>query len=99
MLLSHRCLTHSKTGADEIRIKVADALGAIGDRRAIAPLIEALNNDPHKEVKALAATGLGNMRARRAVSALTEALSYDDTTATNAAEALGKIGGNDSGRC
>jgi HEAT repeat protein len=81
-----------KNGADEIRIKVADALGAIGDRRAIASLIEALNNDPHKEVKALAATGLGNMRARRAVPALTEALSYDDTTATNAAEALGKIG-------
>ena len=81
-----------KNGADEIRIKVADALGAIGDRRATAPLIEALNGDPHKEVKASAAIGLGNMRARRAVPALTEALSYDDTTATNAAEALGKIG-------
>ena len=35
--------------------------------------------------------GLGNIRARSAVPALTEALSYDDTTATNAAEALGKI--------
>lgn len=81
-----------KNGTDEIRIKVANALGAIGDRRAIAPLIEALDSDPHKEVKALAAIGLGNMRARRAVPALTEALSYDDTTATNAAEALGKIG-------
>ena len=81
-----------KNGTDEVRIKIADALGAIGDRRAIAPLIEALNSDPHKEVKALAAIGLGNMRARRAVPALTEALSYDDTTATNAAEALGKIG-------
>ena len=85
-----------KNGTDEIRVKVADALGQIGDRRAIVPLIEALDSDPYKEVKALAAVGLGNMRARgednRAVIALTNALSYDDTTATNAAEALGKIG-------
>ncbi|RKU17698.1 hypothetical protein C6503_10475 [Candidatus Poribacteria bacterium] len=81
-----------KNGTDEIRVKVAEALGTIGDRRAIIPLIEALNNDLHKEVKALVATALGNMRARRAVPALTAALSYDDTTATNAAEALGKIG-------
>ena len=46
-----------KNDANEVRIKVADALGTIGDRRAITPLIDALNNDPHKEVKALAATG------------------------------------------
>ena len=81
-----------KNATDETRIRIADALGRIGDRRAIEPLIEALNSDPHKEVKALAATGLGNMRTRRAVPALTEALTYDDTTATNAATALGKIG-------
>ena len=85
-----------KSGTDEIRVKVADALGQIGDRRAIVPLIEALDSDPYKEVKALAAVGLGNMHARgennRAVIALTSALSYDDTTATSAAEALGKIG-------
>ena len=84
-----------KNGTDEIRVKVADALGQIGDRRAIVPLIEALDNDPYKEVKTLAAVGLGNMQARgennRAVIALTNALSYDDTTATHAAEALGKI--------
>ena len=81
-----------KNGTDEIRVKVADALGQIGDRRAIAPLIDTLSSDPHKEVQAQAAMGLGNIRARNAVNALTEALSYDDTTATNAAEALGKIG-------
>ncbi len=84
-----------KNGTDEIRVKVADALGQIADRRAIVPLVEALDGDPYKEVKALAAVGLGNMRARgennRVVVALTNALSYDDTTATNAAEALGKI--------
>ena len=84
-----------KNAADKIRVKVADGLGQIGDRRAIIPLIEALNTDLHKEVKAFAATGLGNMWARgennSAVIALTNALSYDDTTATNAAEALGKI--------
>ncbi len=85
-----------KNDTDAIRIKVAEALGTLGDRRAIAPLIEALDNDAHKEVKALAATGLGNMRARgennRAVVSLTNALTYDDTTVTNAAEALGNIG-------
>ena len=81
-----------KNDTDKIRIQVADVLGKIGDRRAITPLIDALNSDPHKEVQALAATGLGNIRARNAVPALTDALSYDDTTATNAAEALGKIG-------
>ena len=85
-----------KNGTDKVRVKVADALGKIGDRRAIVPLIEALDTDPYKEVKALAAVGLGNMRARGnssgAVFALTDALSYDDTTATNAAAALGKIG-------
>ena len=81
--------------SDEIRVQVADALGQIGDRRAIVPLIVALNTDSYKEVKAFAATGLGNMRARgenhSAVIALTKALSYDDTTATNAAVALGNI--------
>ncbi len=81
-----------KNGTDETRIRIADALGRIADRRAIEPLIEALNNDPHKEVKALSAIGLGNIRTRRAVPALTEALIYDDTTATHAATALGKIG-------
>ena len=81
-----------KNDTNEVRVKVAEALGTIGDRRAITPLIDALNNDPHKEVQALAATALGNIRARRAVSALTDALTYDDTTATNAAEAIGKIG-------
>lgn len=85
-----------KNDTDAIRIKVAEALGNIGDRRAIVPLIEALDNDAHKEVKALAAKGLGTMRARgennRAVVSLTHALSYDDTTVTNAAEALGNIG-------
>lgn len=84
-----------KNAPDKIRVKVADALGQIGDRRAIVPLTEALNTDPHKEVKAFAATGIGNMRARgennSAVIALTNALSYDDTTATNAAAALGDI--------
>ena len=47
-----------ESDTDEIRVKVADALGQIGDRRAIVPLIEALDSDPYKEVKALAAPGL-----------------------------------------
>ncbi len=84
-----------KTASDGIRVQVANTLGQIGDRRAIVALVDALNTDPHKEVKAFAATGLGNMRARgenmSVVTALINALSYDDTTATNAAVALGQI--------
>ncbi len=84
-----------KNGTTKIRVKVAEALGTIGDRRAIMPLIDALNTDSHKEVKALAAKALGDMHARGknnlAVTALTQALTYDDTTVANAAEALGKI--------
>ena len=85
-----------KNADDETRVQVADAPSdKSGDRRAIVPLIEALNTDPYKEVKAFAAIGLGNMYARgennSSVTALTSALSYDDTTATNAAAALGQI--------
>ena len=82
---------------EKIRIGVAEALSRIEDRRTIEPLIAALkNDDQRKEVKAHAAKALGAMRARgpnnSAISALTQALNLDETTATNAAVALGMIG-------
>ena len=81
---------------EKIRISVAEALSQIEDRRTINPLIAALNSDnQRKEVKAHAAKALGSMRARgadnSAIPALTHALSLDETTATNAAIALGQI--------
>ena len=81
---------------EKIRISVAEALGQIEDRRTISPLITALGSDnQRKEVKAHAAKALGTMRARgadnSAIPALTHALGLDETTATNAAVALGQI--------
>ena len=81
---------------EKIRISIAEALSQIQDRRTIGPLIAALrSDDQRKEVKAHAAKALGLMRARgpnnSAISALAHALSLDETTATNAAVALGLI--------
>jgi len=80
---------------DNIRIEVAETLSAIGDRRAIDTFLEALQNDPRKEIQAIVAKALGNMRVHgvndSAIPLLTEALKLDDTTATNAATALGQI--------
>ena len=89
-------ITALQNETDDIRIKVAEALGTIGDRRAINPFIEALKNDSRKEIQAIAAKALGDMRARgrdnSAIDPLIQALDLDDTTATNAATALGQIG-------
>ena len=81
---------------EKIRISIAQALSQIEDRRTIAPLIAALRNEhQRKEVKAHAAKALGAMRARgpdnSAIPALAHALNLDETTATNAAVALGLI--------
>ena len=81
---------------EKIRISIAEALSQIQDRRTIGPLIAALrSDDQRKEVKAHAAKALGLMRARglnnSAIPALVHALSLDETTATNAAIALGQI--------
>ena len=82
--------------SEKIRISIAEALSLIQDRRTIAPLVAALGSEnQRKEVKAHAAKALGLMRARgpnnSAIPALTHALRLDETTATNAAVALGLI--------
>ena len=89
-------ITALQNEPDDIRIKVAEALGTIRDRRTINPFIEALKNDSRKEIQAVAAKTLGDMRAHgpnnSAIDPLIQALDLDDTTATNAATALGQIG-------
>lgn len=81
--------------SDIVRIRVAEVMNMIGDLRALNSLSAALKNDPRKEVKAAAAKVLGTMktpgRNHIAVDALTHALDLDDTTASNAAIALGNI--------
>jgi HEAT repeat protein len=80
---------------DIVRIRTAEVMDKIGDLRTLNSLSEALKSDPRKEVKAAAAKSLGTMktpgRNNIAVDALAQALDLDDTTATNAAIALGHI--------
>lgn len=84
-----------KVSRDFIRIRTAEVMDLIGDLRTLPSLSESLKSDPRKEVKAAAAKALGTMktpgRNNIAVDALTDALDLDDTTATNAAVALGNI--------
>lgn len=58
------------------RVEVADALGEIGDRRAVEPLTEALR-DERALVRFRAAHALGRIGDRRAIGPLTEAMKDD----------------------
>lgn len=57
----------------KIRKKSAEALGQLGDPRAIDPLIEALN-DTHENVKKVVIIALGNFDDPKAISALVDKL-------------------------
>ncbi|MCZ6677693.1 MAG: HEAT repeat domain-containing protein [Candidatus Poribacteria bacterium] len=84
-----------KDPRDDIRIQSAVVLNGIGDLRAVEALSETLVNDSRKEVKATAAKALSTMKGPGkddiALNSLTQALDLDDTTAANAATALGEI--------
>ncbi|MDP6594779.1 MAG: HEAT repeat domain-containing protein [Candidatus Poribacteria bacterium] len=89
--------TCQDSGANSsIRIGCAQALLSIKDLRATEPLIDLLV-DPQtpKEIQAIAAQFMGVTKSRgnnqRAIDALGQSLSFDDTTATQAALALGQI--------
>lgn len=56
-----------------IRAKAADALGKIGDREAVGPLIQALQDTDQVRVKAIDA--LGRLQDHRSIDALTQLLS------------------------
>ncbi len=73
------------------RVSAASALGAIGDKRAVVPLINALK-DPNKNVRATSALSLGMLKDRRALIPLMDALNDSDiVTKTNAASSLGLL--------
>jgi HEAT repeat protein len=59
----------------EVRADVAQALGAIGDREAMGPLIERLERDEDWSVRGRAAAALGILGDRRATPPLRVALS------------------------
>jgi HEAT repeat protein len=79
----------------DVRESAAEALGAIGDSRAVEPLIKALN-DADSDVRESAAVGLGKIGDSRAVEPLIRAFGDGSREVRRvggvAAYALGKIG-------
>lgn len=75
-------------GAINVRQKVIEALGQIGDVQAVQPLIAALN-DNHGDIRYSAAQALGQIGDARAVEPLRAALyDSDSSVRSSAAEAL-----------
>lgn len=83
----------NQLGHDHIpyRVKAAEALGRIGDERAVQPLLPLLN-DPSPDVQWVTAQALGKLHDRRAVEPLIRALrDSDHWVRKGAAWALGEI--------
>ena len=84
-----------KDPRDDVRIRSAEVLVGIIDLRSVDGLSEALMTDARKDVRAAAAKTLSVLRGRGtdniARDALIQGLKLDDTTAANAANALGQI--------
>lgn len=79
---------------EEIREEAARALGELGDRRAVNPLIELLNDD-NRYVRREAAKSLGKIGDEKAIPALISALKDEDRYGREgAAEGLGEMGEN-----
>ncbi|HGE71078.1 TPA: hypothetical protein ENX78_09605 [Candidatus Poribacteria bacterium] len=77
--------------SETARVSSASALGTIGDKRAVIPLINALK-DGNKNVRAISASSLGILRDRRALMPLIDALNDSDIVVkTNSAASLGLI--------
>lgn len=85
-------LDTTRDGTEFARASAATALGAIGERRALPLLVNALS-DPSPTVRASATQGLGFFRDPSTVPALIRALDDLDTEVScSAASALGYIG-------
>ncbi|MCQ8893859.1 MAG: HEAT repeat domain-containing protein [Methanolinea sp.] len=77
---------------DEVREEAARALGELGDRRAVDPLIGLLS-DENRYVRREAAKSLGRIGDERAIPALISALKDEDRYGREgAAEGLGEMG-------
>ena len=70
--------TLSSSSSDKERISAVTALGRLGDKRALRPLVTALR-DSSPMVRAIAAAALGKLGHRAALPALREAASDSDT--------------------
>lgn len=82
----------SSDSNSNVRIQAAEALGSLGNTRAVATLIQALE-DSEPLVRLCSAESLGILKARKAISALVGLLSDRDVLVrAYAAGALGEIG-------
>ncbi|MFH1269298.1 MAG: HEAT repeat domain-containing protein [Planctomycetota bacterium] len=85
------CARHLRSKVPAVREQAAVALGRIGDKSAVPPLVEALK-DPEKGVRREAARALGFIKDARAVTPLIAALGDSDRNVRlYAAYALGEI--------
>jgi HEAT repeat protein len=77
-----------------VRRNAVEALGKLGDERAVEPLIAKLKKDKDKGVRAAAAKALGKIGDKRALEPLIAKLKKDKDwgVRTAAAEALGVLG-------
>ena len=81
-----------KSDSTFARATTAEALGEIGDPKAVDPLIASLKDDDER-LRASAAYALGALGDAKAVEPLAAALEDESVlVAANAAEALGKLG-------
>lgn len=80
-----------KSDSDKARIAAAVSLGRLKDKRALKPLVKALNDD-NVVVRSVAAAGLGSLGDSRALPALRRAsLDKNKTVRKRATEAIGVI--------
>ena len=80
------------------REQAAKLLGEIGGRRAIEPLVDAINGNNTRDTRNAAAEALGKIGGHRAIELLVDGINDSDypETRNGAAEALGKIGHPDA---
>ncbi len=79
--------------SEMVQAAAVDALGLLGDARAIGPLIDRLANDEQPTVREAVANSLANFEGREVLEALVEALADEDERVRSAvAQALGDLG-------
>ena len=78
----------------DVRRSAAEALGSIGSKKAIEPLINVLTTDKGSKVRESAAEALGSIGSKKAIEPLINVLTTDKGSKVreSAAEALGSIG-------
>ncbi len=84
-----------KDGKRAVRKSAAEALGKVGDARAVEPLIAAFQKDNNRDVRKAAATALAKIGDPSAVEFLSAPLKgedWDGERLEDAAEALGELG-------